>query len=178
MNRKYGSLTIGLHWVMLLMLVIVYATVELHEFYPKEDPTRKAMMMTHFMLGMSVLAFVVLRIAARLFGPATPAIEPAPSTLQNMIAALMHLALYVFMIAMPVLGWLVLSAGGKPIPFGLPPLPFVAQSEELRHLFKEAHEVIGKLGYALIGLHAVAALFHHYVTRDNTLRRILPFSAA
>lgn len=176
MNRKYGTLTIGLHWLMLLLFIAIYALIEFRELYPKGSDIREGMKMLHFMLGLTVVAFVVLRLAARAFGPATPQIEPAPGNLQQLAAKAIHLALYVFMIVMPIGGWLLLSAAGKPIPFGLPPL--IGLDKELAHTLKEAHEVIGNLGYALIGLHAVAALFHHYVIRDNTLRRILPFSAA
>lgn len=176
MNRKYGSLTIGLHWVMLLLIVAVYALIELREFYPKGSDIREGMKTLHFMLGFTILAFIIVRIAARVFGPAAPQIEPAPSDITQLLAKALHLAMYVFMIAMPIGGWLILSAAGKPIPFGLPAL--MLPDREFAHLLKEAHEVMGNLGYALIGVHAVAALFHHYVMRDNTLRRILPFSAA
>jgi superoxide oxidase len=176
MNRKYGSLTIGLHWFMLILFVAVYALIEFRELYPKGSDIREGMKALHFALGMSVLAFVVLRIAVRLFGRAAPQIEPTPGALQQMLAKLIHLALYAFMIAMPIIGWLMLSAAGKPIPFGLPPL--MGMDKEFGQMLHEAHEVLGKLGYALIGLHALAALFHHYLVRDNTLRRILPFSAA
>jgi cytochrome b561 len=77
------------------------------------------------------------------------------------------------MVAMPLLGWLVLSAGGKPIPFfGLELPALLAPNKELGHQIKEVHELGGNLGYALIGGHAAAALFHHYVMRDNTLVRM------
>jgi cytochrome b561 len=73
------------------------------------------------------------------------------------------------------LGWLVLSAAGKPIPFfGLELPALIAPNEELAKELKELHETVGTLGYWLIGLHAVAALFHHYVLKDNTLLSMLP----
>jgi len=52
----------------------------------------------------------------------------------------------------------------------------VGENKALADLFKEIHETGATVGYFLIGLHAAAALFHHYVVRDNTLRRMLPFS--
>jgi len=79
------------------------------------------------------------------------------------------------MIGMPVLGWFILSAAGKPIPFfGLELPALVAKNKELASSLKELHETIGVLGYYLIGIHAIAALFHHYILKDNTLTRILP----
>jgi cytochrome b561 len=91
------------------------------------------------------------------------------------LAKLMHLALYVLMICMPLLGWLLLSASGKSIPFfGLELPALVGKNKALAELIKEIHETGGLVGYYLIGLHASAALFHHYFVRDNTLRRMLP----
>jgi cytochrome b561 len=87
----------------------------------------------------------------------------------------MHIALYLLMIAMPLLGWLTLSAQGKPVPFfGLQLPQLVGASKSVAGWFKELHESGGTIGYFLVGLHAAAALFHHYVVRDNTLRRMLP----
>ena len=99
-----------------------------------------------------------------------PAIEPVPPRWQALLAKAAHFALYGLMIVLPLSGWLMLSAGGKPIPFfawELPPL--VAPSKSLARRLQEVHEAIASAGYALIGLHAAAALFHHYLLRDNTL---------
>ncbi len=173
-TERYGSLSIGLHWFMLLLLAAVYACIELHEFFPKGSDPREALKTWHFMLGLSVLALVALRLVAHMSGP-VPRIEPDPPTWQKLSAKLMHVALYAFMIGMPLGGWLLLSAEGKPIPFfGLQLPALIGESKELADVIEEIHEVGGTLGYFLIGLHAVASLFHHYVVRDNTLQRMLP----
>jgi cytochrome b561 len=87
----------------------------------------------------------------------------------------MHITLYALMIGMPLLGWLLLSAAGKPIPFfGLELPALISKNKELADLIKEIHETIGTAGYFLVGIHAAAALFHHYVKRDDTLVRMLP----
>ena len=88
---------------------------------------------------------------------------------------MLHIALYVLMISMPVVGWLVLSAKGNPIPFfGLELPPLVGKDKELAKAILEVHEIGANAGYFLVGLHAAAALYHHYFLRDNTLTRILP----
>ena len=88
----------------------------------------------------------------------------------------MHFALYVLMIGLPLGGWLILSASGKPVPFfGLQLPALVGESKDLADLFKEIHETGATVGYFLIGLHAAAALYHHFFVRDDTLRRILPY---
>lgn len=171
---RYGSLSLGLHWLMLILLVAVYASVELHEFFPKGSDPRAALMALHFMLGLSVLCFALLRMGMRLSGP-IPRIEPEPGSWERLSARFMHIALYVLMIAMPLVGWLMLSAAGKPIPFfGLQLPALIGKNKDLAKQIKEIHEIAGTTGYFLIGLHAAAALFHHYIKRDNTLVRMLP----
>lgn len=171
---RYGALSIGLHWFMLFLLAAVYACIELREFFPKGSAPREALKTWHTMLGLSVFLLVWLRLAFRMTGP-VPRIEPEPPKWQKVSARLMHVALYVLMIAMPLGGWLILSAAGKPIPFfGLQLPALIGENETLAKLIEDIHEAGGTLGYFLIGFHAAAALFHHYVVRDNTLRRILP----
>ncbi len=173
-TTRYGSLSIGIHWLMLLLFVAVYGTIELRELFEKGSDPREALKAWHFMLGLLVFALVWLRIAARLSGP-TPNIQPAPDKVQQLSAKLLHLALYTLMIGMPLTGWLVLSASGKVIPFfGLELAALIGENKGLAKQLKEVHELVGTLGYYLIGLHVIAALYHHYIKRDNTLTRMLP----
>lgn len=173
-TEHYGSLSIALHWLMLLILVAVYMCIELREFYPKGSDIREGLKSWHFMLGLSVFALIWVRIYARLSTSVLP-IAPALAPLQNLSAKLIHIALYLFMIAMPLLGWLLLSASGKPIPFfGLELPALVAKNKGLADLIKDIHETGGTIGYVLVGFHVAAALFHHYYVKDNTLLRMLP----
>jgi cytochrome b561 len=106
----------------------------------------------------------------------TPVIVPAMPKMQALAAKLVHLALYGLMIGLPLLGWLALSARGKPVPFyGLQLPALIEQNKENFSLFKTIHESLATAGYFLIGVHAAAALFHHYVKRDNTLKLMSPF---
>jgi cytochrome b561 len=173
-TTRYGSISIGLHWLMLLLLVAVYACMDLNELYPKGSDARAALKAWHYMLGLSVLLLVALRFAVNMLGP-VPRIEPLPPAWQRLAARSTHVALYALMIVMPLLGWLILSANGKPIPFfGLQLPALIGESRQVAEWVKELHEFIGTAGYFVIGLHAAAALFHHYFVRDNTLRRMLP----
>jgi len=174
-TQRYGALSIGLHWLMLLLIVAVYACMELRGLAPRGSALRASLKQWHFMLGLSVLLLVALRLAARLLG-GTPPISPAPPPWQERLSRLMHLVLYALMVGMPVAGWLALSAAGKPIPFffGLQLPALIAENQDLAETIEELHEAGASLGYFLIGAHAAAALFHHYVMGDNTLRRMLP----
>ena len=173
-SRRYGTLSMWLHWLMLLLLIAVYASINLREFFPKGSDLRLAFKAAHFMLGLSVLVLVSLRLYARLSAP-RPSIIPVLAPWQQRSSALMHFALYGLMFCMPVLGWLLLSAAGKPIPFwGLELPALMAKNKALAHTIEEIHETLGTAGYFLIAAHAAAGLYHHYFRRDNTLTRMLP----
>lgn len=170
---RYNLLSIGLHWGMLLLLVAVYASMELSGSFPRGSETREALRTWHYMLGMSVFFLAWLRLAVNLATRA-PRIEPEPPVWQNRLAGLVQAMLYVLMVGMPFAGWLVLSAKGQPVPFfGMHLPPLMAQNKNAADLIKDIHEAGATAGYFLVGLHAAAALFHHYVVHDNTLQRML-----
>ncbi len=174
-TERYSALSIGMHWLMLLLLAGVYAMINLHDIAPKGSELRADLKTWHYMLGLSVFLLVALRLVIRLFSGLPPRIAPELPHWQERFAKAMHIALYVFMIAMPLLGWLAVSAKGNAVPFFGLDLPLLlSANKSLAHNLKEIHETIGTVGYYLIGLHAVAALFHHYVMRDTTLTRMLP----
>lgn len=171
---RYGSLSITLHWLMVLLLIAVYACMECRDFYPKGSTGRAVIMQSHFMLGLTVFVLVWLRLLARSLG-VTPRIMPPPPYWQLVLATAMHGALYALMIAMPLLGWLTLSGLARPIPFwGLELPALMVPNRDLGAQLEDWHIRIGDWGYWLIGLHAAAGIAHHYVRRDNALRRMLP----
>jgi cytochrome b561 len=173
---RYGGLMMSLHWLMLLLIVAVYACIELREFYPKGSDIRAGLKTWHFMLGLAVFALVWLRLVVRWFA-VSPPIVPPPPRWQRRLAHLSELAIYAFMVLMPLLGWLTLSGESKPVPFfGVQLPPLIGENAAWAKQFENAHELIGTGGYFLIGVHALAALVHHYIQRDNTLMRMLPAS--
>jgi len=171
---RFSTLSIALHWVMVLLISAVYATILLRENYPKGTDMREGLKSWHFMLGLTVLALVILRIVVRVIR-SKPPITPAPPAWQALLARTTHFALYAFMLAMPIAGWVILSASGKTVPFfGLELPALVGPSKGLAGQVKDLHETVASIGYFLVGLHALAALFHHYIVKDDTLRRMLP----
>lgn len=172
---RYTGAQMALHWIMFLLIVAVYAMIELREIYPKDSDPRNFMKMMHFMLGLSVLALVLIRLYVKATSPAAPPIVPAPPAWQATVSGIIHFALYALMIGMPIGGWLMLSAFGKPIPFwGLELPPLIGENKELGEIIEEIHETAGNVGMFLIGLHAVAAIVHHRVMKDNTMIRMMP----
>jgi superoxide oxidase len=172
--QQYHKTSIALHWLMLALMIAVYACIELREFYPKGSDIREGFKTWHFMLGLSVLGLVFFRLLFRCLHTA-PAIQPKPAKWQIGSAHLVHTFLYLLMIGMPIGGWLMLSAAGKPIPFfGLTLPALIEENKELAKTIKQVHATVGEIGYYVIALHAIAALFHHYIVKDNTLLRMLP----
>jgi len=173
-SAGYGGAAIALHWLAVVLIVAVYCTMEFKGIYPKKSPGREAMALWHYMLGLSVFALAWVRLWVRLSG-ANPVIEPPLPRWQSVLADTMHWALYLLMVALPLLGWATLSARGADIPFfGLHLPALTGKDEALAKILKEIHETGATVGYFLIGGHSLAALFHHYVTRDNTLRLMWP----
>ena len=173
-HARYGSLSIALHWSMLVLLAATYACIELRGQFVRGSGARALIVQFHFMLGLSVWLLVWLRLLARRLG-VTPRIVPALPGWQTWLAGLMHAALYALMIGLPLLGWLILSAQNRPISFWSIELPhLIAEDRDLAGRLQECHMSIAGWGYWLIGLHGVLGLAHHYLRRDNTLQRMLP----
>ncbi|MCL1961909.1 MAG: cytochrome b [Desulfovibrionaceae bacterium] len=173
-SGRYGCWTIGMHWLMLLLIAAVYALMELRGIFPKGSAGYDAMKQWHYMLGMLVFWLALARLALR-WSMSKPRIEPPPPAWQERLAGLVQALMYVLMLGLPLAGWLMFSAAGKPVPFFGFELPaLIGQNKDLSKQIKEVHETVATIGYGVIGLHAAAALFHHYWMHDNTLLRMLP----
>lgn len=173
--RRYPTSAILLHWLVLLLVVAAYACILLRVNYERGSDIREALKTWHFMLGLSVLAATLLRSGLRAFVWKAPPITPPPPPILHSLSVVAHVAIYLWLLTMPIAGWILLSAEGDPIPFfGLQLPPLTGVNEGLAKQVKDLHETGGTIGYFLLGLHAAAALFHHYFMRDNTLSRMLP----
>ncbi|MDX6022371.1 cytochrome b561 [Scandinavium sp. V105_16] len=172
MRDKYSSLQIGIHWLVFLLVVITYAAMELRGFFPREY--RPIFNMVHVSGGISILILMVTRLLVRLKQPAPP-IVPKPKPWMTGMAHLGHLIIFVLFIVLPVLGLVMMYNRGNPwMAFGII-MPYASVANfELADNLKEYHELLANIGYYVIGLHALAALMHHYLWKDNTLLRMMP----
>ena len=171
---RYSTGLRWLHWGMALLVLLAYVLIEQRGLFPRGSAERAAMVQGHFWMGLSVLALAVWRLVLRRrlgAPPVRPALEP-----WNAVAATaLHLALYLFFLVMPVLGLATAWSDGKAVlvPFTSIALPALLPVDEARaHLLEDLHGTIGEAFYWVIGLHVLAALWHHVVRRDDTLRRM------
>jgi cytochrome b561 len=174
--QRFSGLQRLLHWLMaaciIAMLFIGVGMVS--TVMPKYLP----LMATHKTLGIAILALALVRLAVRAFkgAPALPADLPEVIKIG---ARLSHYALYGLMVAMPLLGWAMLSTGDYPVVlFGNLRLPAILpQSDMLHTLFRRAHVWLAFAFFALILMHIAAALFHLMVRRDGVFDAMAPFSS-
>ena len=163
-----------LHWLMAVLILLVYLAIEQRGLFPRGSGGRFAMMQSHFWLGLSVFALALWRLSLRTRHGA-PAVTPPLPRWQSGLSRLAHVALYAFFIAMPMLGLATAWTDGKDLylPFTqimVPPL--LGEDKALAHTLEDLHGQIGEIFYWVIGLHIAAALYHHFVRRDDTLRRM------
>jgi cytochrome b561 len=174
-RAKYPATAIAIHWLVLVLVIAVYALILLRENYPRGSDIRETLKSLHYSFGLTVLVLTAVRLALRAFFWSPPTITPPVPPWLAIPAAAAHVALYVLLLAMPVAGWMILSAEGGPIQFFGVNLPaLLPPDKELAEQIEEIHETGGTIGYFLIGAHAAAALFHHYLIKDDTLTRMLP----
>ncbi len=177
MNTHYTATAKGLHWLMALLIFGLLAL----GFYMSDlplSPEKLQFYSWHKWAGVTVFLLVWLRLLWRLTHR-PPAYPSSMSGLQQALAHTGHLVLYVLMIVIPLSGWLMSSAKGvQTVWFGVLPLPdLIGRDKELGKQLAELHSALNIGLLLLIGGHAAAALFHHLVHKDDTLRRMLPVRA-
>lgn len=173
-SKRFGIVAITFHWLMALIIIGLLAL----GLYMVELPIgalKLKLYRWHKEFGILVLILVSFRIGWR-FCNVTPALPSHLAAWQRFAAHAVHYAFYFFMIANPITGWMISSAAGLPVSFfGLFVLPdLVGPSESLRHLLSEVHKWLAYGLIAAIFAHVGAALQHHFIYKDDILRRMLP----
>ncbi len=186
-STAYGSVAKALHWLVALFVLVDYISVYFKYWFTEDGSMVNMLALhVHVAVGVSVGGVVALRVLWRL-----TSCVPAPlieHKLELLTAKIAHAALYFLMIAMPLTGYLF----SKTVPdFGLFTLPVfgetglgqwlvndmgLALNEDIRNPMRTLHRDIGGryVFWILILVHVAAALYHHFVRRNNTLVRMLP----
>lgn len=174
MTKGYSGIAKLFHWLSALA-VIAAIVLGFSMNSVASGPTQNQLYDLHRSFGALVLLLTGLRLLWRLYSPPPPMVPGMPLW-QEKAATYLHRLLYVPLFAMPLLGWAGTSAFPATITvfglFELPPL--VAPNRELSTLLLGIHEGLGLLLCALILGHIGAAFYHHFVRKDETLKRMLP----
>ena len=172
MTTTYAPVAKGLHWLMAVMILGLLA-LGLYMSELPLSPQKLTLYAWHKWFGVTVFLLVWLRLAWRVTHrpPALPGTLSAP---MRLAAHAGHAALYGLMIAIPLSGWLMSSAKGfQTVWFGVLPIPdLLARDRELGDLLQLVHKLLNLLLMLTLAGHVLAALWHHLVLKDDTLRRM------
>jgi cytochrome b561 len=174
-HTRYVTPARWLHWTIFALVALAYVFINLFELFPRGSATRNNVLASHYTMGLAVLLLVLPRLLVRVRN-GRPPISPAPPRWSEWLGNLTHLALYLFLLIQPLLGIITLQVGAKPVSlFGVTLLPALVDTPNrwLSHQLERIHMTLGTVFYYVIGLHIAAALWHHLVRRDDTLRRML-----
>ena len=172
LNASYSAFSRWAHWLTLALFVGLFLIAWTVDDLPQE--LRLPAVQLHKSFGITVLALTVVRLVWR-FAAGVPAIPSELPSWQKAAARATQYALYVLLFAQPLVGWLWSSAGTRAINFYfLVQLPWlIGPDKDLSRQLGHLHGLIGNLLLIVIGLHAVAALYHHFVRRDQVLVAML-----
>jgi cytochrome b561 len=176
--QRYTPAAIALHWLAALLIAFNLA-FGLYLVDLPLSPQKLRYFSYHKWVGVTVFALSAARLLWRLQHPA-PALPATMQGWERRLANGSHFLLYVLFFAAPLSGWLFSSAAGfQTVYLGVLPIPdLLAKNSELAEVLKVTHHWINYTMAAVIALHASAALKHHFVDRDDVLRRMLPRSSA
>jgi cytochrome b561 len=175
-HARWGHVAQFLHWLIVVLIITQVILANLAEDLPL-GMKKLAMFARHKSVGITILGLAVIRLLWRWANP-TPTLPTTLKPYERTLAGLTHVGLYVLLFAMPLTGWMMTSARGFPASwFGFFQLPdFVPKNDSLYKAMKETHDTLALALYAIVFLHVVGAMKHHFVLKDDVLRRMLPFS--
>jgi len=174
----YGVLPQTVHWLTAAFVITGWLLGTFIDDFSRS--THAAILVVHMALGQYVVALLVVRLAWRFIDPPPPPEKTRLGRMQERAAALVHYLFYALLLAVPCLGIIVQITRGHMLPIaGLWDVasPWAANRVLARGVLR-VHEYLADTLVALAGLHAGAALMHHWVLGDGTLLRMLPGRAS
>ena len=172
--RRYGAVAQTLHWLIAAMIFVMFPLGWYMEDLPLSQQ-KLDLYEIHKSLGLTIFTLAVLRLLWRLFNPAPP-FPPQMPGWERIAARVTHATIYALILIQPVIGFLQSNAANFPVVvWGVLPLPaLIGTDEALGETLMAVHAVIANVLFVLVALHAAAALRHHFLLKDDVLRRMLP----
>ena len=171
---RYDAVIRGIHWLTLLLIAGVYAAAWTAHSGLAGDWYQPVMQL-HRSLGLSVAALTVARLAWRARAR-VPGLPEDLHPLQKAAARANEALLYLLLLAQPLLGLLQTNARGLQVDlyflFRLPPV--IGSDRLLARQLHDLHALTADALLIAVGMHAAAALYHHFIRRDEVLAAMLP----
>ncbi len=169
---KFGIVSKTLHWLMAILIIAAWIVGYYMMALPDAYPAKFKLFDLHKSVGMVVLMLVIIRLSWRLYD-GSPEFT-GPSRIFKIAANIVHYSLYTFMFIQPLSGWAMSSAAGyNPSFFGLFTFPsLVAKNSSSVETFVYIHNTSANILLVLFAMHVTGALVHHFIFKDNTLRRM------
>jgi cytochrome b561 len=176
-DARYGWMAVGLHWLMAPAIIGTFALGWWMRQLSYYDPWYRQGPEIHKAVGILLFGLLLLRLAWRLLNR-NPAPEAGTPRWQSRVAGWAHWVIYALLLAIMLSGYLISTADGRPITvFGWVSLPATLQGiEGQEDIAGEIHKLLAWTLIGLVALHALAALKHHFIDRDATLRKMLGLS--
>lgn len=174
-GRRFDHISIGLHWLTVLLILGQFTTAWVREGLDHDRSLALAILATHRTMGVLTWIVGLARLAWRQNFAYLPTFPPSMPKLQQSIAKTNEYGLYALLFVQPITGLGNVLFRGHPFELFVWQVPALLEpNQAIRSLFVLAHEFGAKALLALVGLHAGAALFHRLVLRDGVLQRMLP----
>jgi len=176
LKARYTAVAQLLHWVIAGLIATQFALAWTADDLPL-GMHKLALLARHKSFGMTVLMLAVLRVIWRLAHP-PPALPGDMTSIERVLAKTTHTAFYVLLFVMPITGWLMSSAKNYSVSwFHLFTWPnLLAPNETAFKYLKSTHDYLSDVLLAVVVLHILAALKHHFWNKDDVLKRMLPFT--
>ena len=169
---RYGSIAIFFHWIIAFSVIGMLLFGFFMDVFPKGE-IRTSAINVHKLIGLIILCLMILRMAWTISNvkPLFPAELPA---WQHYAERTGHLLFYILLIAMPISGWVMSTADDKAPHFfqHIIAAPWITPNKETSDLFWTFHSKLAWIIVAFIILHVLAALKHHFINKDNILKRM------
>ena len=174
-TARWGAVAQLLHWTVVVLVITQFVLGTTADRLPL-GMHKLAVLARHKSVGITIFMLAIIRLIWR-WSNATPLLPATLRPYERRLARLTHAALYVFLLVMPLTGWIMSSARSFPVSwFGVFQLPdLVAPDRALYEAMLKTHAALAWALAAVATLHLLAALKHHIVLKDDVLRRMLPF---
>lgn len=172
-QSRYGLVSQSLHWLMAVLIVMQFTWAWRIQQLDL-GRLRYELVNQHKSIGLTIFAFLMLRLFWRWFNPPPPPVSMP--RWQQKAMHWVHGLIYLLLLLLPPIGWAMSSAAGFVVSwFDIVDLPaLVSQDDALKDRLRDIHALLAWSLAVLVSGHIAVALYHHFVLRDQTLRRMLP----